>query len=107
MAKEQKRDTQCYRLVEMEESMNQSIDSAKRVLEQQNKLKEVLEKCEYAEEFESFLGDLDKNQKAMKNQIAELEARVEKLNVVNEAIQKSETFDKLVDALIFAIGMFK
>lgn len=107
MAKEQKRDTQCYRLVEMEESMNQSIDSAKRVLEQQNKLKEVLEKCEYAEEFESFLKDLDKNQEAMKNQIAELEGRVKKLDVVNEAIQKSETFDKLVDALIFAIGMFK
>lgn len=107
MAKEQKHNTQCYRLVEMEESMTQSINSAKQVLQQQDKLREVIQKSEYANEFDSFLKDLDENQKTMKSQIAELEARVEKLNVVNEAVQKSETFDKLVDALIFAIGMFK
>ena len=106
MKKEQKHETQCYRLVEMEESMNQSINSAKSVLAQQDRLKEVLSK-EEGDEFVSFVKDLEENQKMMKAQIAELEARVEKLHIVNDAVQQSETFDKLLDALIFAIGMFK
>lgn len=107
MKKEQKHETQCYRLVEMADSVKDSIESAKKVRNQQQKLAEILRTSEHAEEFKEFVENVGKSNESLNAQITELEQRLEKLEVVNAAIEKSETFDKLVDALIFALGMFK
>lgn len=91
-----------FRLVEMYDSMNQALENAKKVKEQQLELIDVIKKSDKVEKFESFIKELEDQVNNIDSQLKTLEKRMESLKKVNDYEDK-----EIVEEMIIALGLFE
>lgn len=96
-----------FRLEEMEEAMEQSIENAKTVLAQEQRLVEIIQTAEEPM-FDEFIKEQDQVIKNLEKQVVELSERKRLLNLVNCAIKGEVDFDckTAVNTLLIALGIF-
>ena len=95
-----------YRLDEMSEDMEKSIDNATKVRDEQIHLVDTLAELDKPE-FDEFI-------KSVRNQITELNNQIDELNLRKNALKEVVKFCNLntsvavaVDKLVYALGVFK
>lgn len=94
------------RLIEMQEEMEKSIDNAKTVKSQQEKLVEILER-EAPEEFEDFIKGTKATIESMDDQIFRLSGRADQLYGVIEAAKDDVEVRLVIEDLVEALGLFR
>lgn len=97
-----------YRLEEMEDAMQQSIDNIEKINKQQNKLLDIIkEKEENAKEFEDFIEDTNKQIKQMEEQKNQLVIKKEVLTLIIAECKENKLVSRFISMLSFVIGLFK
>ena len=101
--------TNLFRLEEMQEAMELSIANAKKVLHEQEELKTLVENNQEQSsvDFTSFLKDTETQIKQMNEQIAILQQRQELLKETIEEMKNNKAYEKIGENLLGALGVFK
>lgn len=96
-----------YRLKEMLESMETSLENAKKVYAQQGKLTKLVETSDNEKEFEDFVKESNDQLENLDKQIQTLGKRI---NLLKEVIDKAEVNQKMahvVESLLSVLGVFE
>lgn len=101
-----KKESKLYRLIEMYESMNESIQNVEKVKEEQTLLIDVLEKCDESDKFEELIDQLKQQLENLNEQLSTLKFRTSRLNEVNTLVDTRQDCADVVNALIDAFGLF-
>lgn len=101
-----KKESKLYRLVEMYESMNESIQNVEKVKEEQTLLIDVLEKCDKSDKFEELISQLKQQLENLNEQLSTLKFRTDRLNEVNTLVDTRQDCADVANALIDALGLF-
>ena len=101
--------TNLFRLEEMQEAMELSISNAKKVLHEQEELKTLVENNQEQSsvDFTSFLKDTETQIKQMNEQIDVLQKRQELLKETIEEMKNNKAYEKIGENLLNALGVFK
>lgn len=101
--------TNLFRLEEMQEAMELSIENAKKVLHEQEELKTLVENNQEQSsvDFTSFLKDTETQIKQMNEQIDVLQKRQELLKKTIEEMKNNKAYEKIGENLLNALGVFK
>lgn len=101
--------TNLFRLEEMQEAMELSIANAKKVLHEQEELKTLVENNQEQSsvDFTSFLKDTETQIKQMNEQIDVLQKRQELLKKTIEEMKNNKAYEKIGENLLNALGVFK
>ena len=104
------KESKLYRLVEMYDSMNESIRNIEKVKEEQFDLIDVLKTYDNSNgsnKFESLIEQLKQQLDDLENQSFVLKSRAESLNEANILIDTRQDCADVVERLIFALGLFE
>lgn len=101
--------TNLFRLEEMQEAMELSIANAKKVLHEQEELKTLVENNQEQSsvDFTNFLKDTETQIKQMNEQIDVLQKRQELLKKTIEEMKNNKAYEKIGENLLNALGVFK
>ena len=101
--------TNLFRLEEMQEAMELSIANAKKVLHEQEELKTLVENNQEQSsvDFTSFLKDTETQIKQMNEQIDVLQKRQELLKKTIEEMKNNKAYENIGENLLNALGVFK
>lgn len=101
--------TNLFRLEEMQEAMELSIANAKKVLHEQEELKTLVENNQEQSsvDFTNFLKDTETQIKQMNEQIDVLQKRQELLKETIEEMKNNKAYEKIGENLLNALGVFK
>lgn len=100
------KESKLYRLVEMYDSMNESIQNVEKVKEEQTLLINVLEKCDESDKFEELISQLKQQLESLNEQLSTLKFRAKSLNKVNIFVDTRQDCADVANALIDALGLF-
>lgn len=95
-----------FLLEEMLDSMNKSIENAKKIREQQVLLIRVVEE-HASDELEEFIGETKKIQQNLDEQILKLSKRANLVKYAIEAIQEDSQITKVITVLLEGLGVFE
>lgn len=95
-----------YRIEEMKDAMNNSIENINNVVSQQLTLTDIINSSDKKEEFENFIKDMEKQNEQLNVQKNVLIIRKELLSQVIERCKNDIEQSKTVSILAKAIGMF-
>lgn len=101
-----------YRLEEMEDSMQQSIDNIEKINKQQNKLISIIENYEKdieedKKEFVKFISETKEQIKQLEEQKNQLKVKKEILNLIIAECKENKLVSRFISMLSFVIGLFK
>ena len=96
-----------YRLEEMLDSIEASLDNIKTVKTQQEHLLKLVEDNDEKHEFEEFLKESKEQLEKLSKQFIELSTRYTFLKAVVEKCKNDKKVEEIIDQLILGIGMFK
>lgn len=98
---------QVYRLDEMADAMDQSIENAKHVAKEQAALIRVINKSEEAKNFVEFVKAEEQQIEEMNNQITTLSIRSGLLREIVKICKDDEKISKVVSMTLKALGVFE
>lgn len=101
-----KKESKLYRLVEMYDSMNESIENVKKVKEEQKLLIDTLENCDKADKFAELIEQLKYQLSSLEKQLDTLMFRAKALNDANVLIDTRQDCADVTNLLINALGIF-
>lgn len=98
-----------YRFEEMKESMEESLKNLILVIEQQEKLNELINNSsdEYKEYFKNFIEDTNKQLDVLKQQKVKLFANIEILKQIIERIKADSEQAKTISMLATLLNLFR
>ena len=94
-----------YKLIELKDSMNDSIVNVIKVIDQQETLLNVIENSDKNEFFKNFKDELKKSTDNLKEQVTVMSNRYEKLADVLDNINDNNY--EIIDNLLLSIGFIK
>lgn len=95
-----------YRLVEMKDAMQKSLENCNDVLNQQKILVNVINDSTQAEMFKEFTEGLASSNERLSNQRAELATRIALLDKLLANAEKNEELQQHISTLCAALGIF-
>lgn len=95
-----------YRFNEMVDSMEESLKNIKKVISDENDLRDVLENCKTPEKFTELIESTKKQVENLKSQYDVLVQNKEFLKKVIELCNENEVANKTVNLLIYALNIF-
>ena len=102
-----KEEDRIYQLIEMTDSMKQSVDNLKKVIDEQSLLESIISKDENAKKLEAFLKSIAEQKEELRKQAFKLDNRINMFEDIIDLCQKNDSANKLINLFIRAIGMFE
>lgn len=96
-----------YRYEEMVDAIKSSIDNLEKVMVDQNKLIDLVEKSEESKDFEEFIKESKEQLETLNQQKMELVVKQEILTQVVDMCKEDEKQAKIISMLSLALGIFK
>lgn len=96
-----------YRLIELVDEMNKSVENAKSVISQQLKLVEVIEHSEDKDMFNDFIKTLNVSTEDQKTKIADCELRAAQIQELIEMCKESEDAVHACSLILEGLGIMK
>ena len=104
--KEVEIESKLYRLEEMYDAMQASLENAKKVKNEQEMLIEIVKKSKKHNLFKDFIESEEKQTKELEQQIPILENRAQLLKNAIETCKGNEEIEKAMTVLLEALGVF-
>lgn len=96
-----------YRLEEMVDAMEESLDNLKRITEQQKLLIKVVEESEESENFKEFIEDSKKQIENFVEQNEKLTLKKQSIEEIVSECKADAKTDSIVTNLLTALGIFQ
>ena len=96
----------CYRYEEMLDSMKDAKENSDKVIAQQQVLIDIVSKSDKAEEFKSFIKDIEKSITLQNEQSAKLQMKIELLTALLAKCKDNAANAEIVSMLSMILGVF-
>lgn len=100
-------ESKTYRLVEMSESIQDSIDNIGKVVEEQSALVEVVKASKDSNRFENFIDGLNTQKTEFGKQIETLTKKKNLLDEIVTECTNNKDLDSYITMLLDALGVFE
>jgi len=100
-------ESKTYRLIEMSESMQESINNILQIVDEQRELVKIVTASDAAKKFEKFIEGINEQIDNFNAQVRTLTTKKQSLDKVISACADNDETEKYVTLLLSALGVFE